>query len=98
MHLLCRDEMTASGGERVSPPMPGGDEQQDGNKHRVGWEKKRYLAVGETKLPRDSRRQIVASGTGQNPEHRAEREFCSFLPPGAGVEFQFGIHFSLKVA
>lgn len=95
MSLLRGDEVTASGGERVGPPMPGGDEQQNGNKDRVGREKERYLAVGEAKGPRDSRRQIVASGTGENPEHRAEKERCSFLSPGAGMEFQFGIHFSL---
>ena len=85
MRLLRGDKMTASGGERVGPPMPGGDKQQDGNKNRVRGKKKRYLAVGETKRPRDSRRQIVASGTGQNPEHRAEKEPCSFLPPSAGA-------------
>ena len=83
MRLLRGDEMTARGGERVGPPVPGGDEQQDGNKNRVRGKEKRYLAVGETKHPRDSRRQIVAGGTGQNPEHRAERNpACSI---GRGV-------------
>src|SRR5947207_15744396 len=96
MRLLCRDEMTAGGGERVSPPMPGGDEQQAGSKNRVGWEKERYLAVGETERPRESRRQIVTCGDGQNPEYREEKEPCSFLPPGVSVEFRFGIHFSCR--
>ncbi len=94
MRLLRGDEMTARGGERVGPPMPGRGEQQDGNKDRVRREKKRDLAVGKTKHPRDARRQIVARGTGQNAEHRTEEERCSLALPSAGVEIQLRIHWS----
>jgi hypothetical protein len=93
MRLLRGDEMTAHGGENVGPPMPGGDEQQNGNQNRVGRKEERYLAVGETKRPRNLRCQIVANTAGQNPEHRAAKEPGSFLPPGTGVEFLFGVHF-----
>ena len=89
-------KMTARGTERVGPPMSRRNEEQYGNKNRMGREKERYLGVGETEGPRDSGGQIIASGTGQNPEHRAEKEPCSFLPQNAGVEFQFGIHIFLK--
>ena len=40
--------MTASGGQRVGPPVPGGDEQQNGNKDRVRRKEEGDLAVGET--------------------------------------------------
>ena len=82
MRLLRGEEMTASGGQRVGPPVPGGDEQQNGNEDRVRGKEKRYLAVGKTQHPGDSRRQVVASGTGQNPEHRAERESGVAHPAG----------------
>ena len=47
--LLLRGEVvTASGGQRVGPPVPGGDEQQDGNEDRVRRKEQGYLAVGKS--------------------------------------------------
>ena len=95
MRLLGGDEMTASGGEHVSPPMPGGDQEQDGNKNRMGRKEKRYLAIRETKRPRDLRRQVVASGAGENPEHACGDGALFVPPPSAVMKIQLGIHFWL---
>ena len=81
--LLRGDEMTAGGGQRVGPPVPGGDEQQNGDEDRVRRKEERDLAVGKTEHPGDPRRQVVASAGGQNREHRAQREPGPRLRPGA---------------
>jgi hypothetical protein len=73
MLLLRSEVMTASGGQRVGPPVPSGDEKQNGNENRVRRKEKRDLAVRKTQHPGDARRQVVASSTGQNPDYRAER-------------------------
>ncbi len=74
MRLLRGEVVTANGGQRVGPPVPGGDEQQNGNEDRVRRKEKGYLAVGKSQHPGGSRRQIIASTAGQNLEYRAERE------------------------
>src|SRR4029077_14925704 len=71
--------MTADGGERVGPPMPGRHEQQDRNKDRVRREEERNFAVRETKRPRDLGGKIVARAAEQNPERGAKKGLGSFL-------------------
>ena len=61
VRLLRGEVVTASGGQRVGPPVPRGDEQQNGNEDRVRRKEQRDLAVGKRQHPRGSRRQIVAS-------------------------------------
>ena len=73
MLLLRGEVVTARGGQHVGPPVPSGDEKQNGNENRVRRKEKRYLAVRKTQHPGDARRQVVASSTGQNPDYRAER-------------------------
>ena len=77
--LLLRGEVvSASGGQRVSPPVPGGDEQQNGNEDGVRRKEQGDLAVGKSQRPGGSRRQVIAGTGGQNPEYRAERELRLF--------------------
>ena len=73
MLLLRGEVVTASGGQRVGPPVPGRDEQQDGNEDRVRRKEKRYLAVGKTQRPGGPRRQVVLTRIqttvrGENPD------------------------------
>ena len=65
--------MSAGGGEDVGPPVPSGDEQQDGKKNRVRGKKERDFAVGETKGPGDLRGDVIADGARQDAGHRAEK-------------------------
>ena len=95
MLLLRGEVVTASGGQRVGPPVPSGNEQQNGNENRVRRKEKRYLAVRKTQHPGDSRRQVIASTSGQNPDYRAEREPRLLIRLGASVEFQFAIRLYL---
>ena len=91
MRLLGRQKMSARGGEYVGPPLPGGDEQQDGNKNRVRGKKERDFAVGETKRPGDLRGDVIANGARQDVAHRAEK--C----PG-GASLWSGVHPSREFA
>src|SRR6185503_19941998 len=65
--------MSARGSECICPPLPGGDEQQNGNKNRVRGEKERDFAVGETKGPGDLRGDVIANGAGQDAASGAEK-------------------------
>ena len=65
MRLLRGEEVTASGGQRIGPPVPGGDEQQNGDEDRVRRKEEGDLAVGKTSAPRrfaspDNSRHAVA--------------------------------------
>ncbi len=87
MLLLRGEVVTASGGQRVGPPVPSGDEKQNGNENRVRRKEKRYLAVRKTQHPGDARRQVVASSTGQNLDYRAERGLRLLnRPSGIGIQ------------
>ena len=66
VRLLGRQEMSAGGGEHVGPPVPGGDEQQDGEQNRVRRKEERDLAVGEAKRPGDLRGDVIADGARQD--------------------------------
>ena len=84
MRLLSRQKMSARGGECIGPPLPGGDEQQNGNKNRVRGKKERDFAVGETKGPGDLRGDVIANGARQDEARGAEK--C------AGASLWFGDH------
>ena len=47
VRLLGRQKMSARGGECIGPPMPSGDEQQNGNKDRVRGKKRETLLSGK---------------------------------------------------
>ena len=76
--------MSARGCESICPPLPGGNEQQNGNENRVRRKKERDLAVGETKRPGDLRGDVIANGAGQDAARGAEK--C------AGASLWFGDH------
>ena len=84
VRLLRRQKMSARGGECIGPPLPSGDEQQNGNKNRVRGKKERDFAVGETKGPGDLRGDVIANGGREDEAHRAEK--C------AGASLWFGDH------
>ena len=83
--------MSARGGECVGPPLPSGDEQQNGNKNRVRGKKERDFAVGETKGPGDLRGDVIANGVARTQHTRAEK--C----PG-GASLWSGVHPSREFA
>ena len=70
--LLRGDEVSASRGQYVCPPMPGRHEQQHGDENRVRRKEQRDLAVGEAQQPGQSRRQVIAGRTRQHLSQRAE--------------------------
>jgi hypothetical protein len=94
MGLLRGEKVAANGGEGIGPPVPGGDEQQDRNKDRVRREKKRNLAVRETKRPGNLRGQIVAGATEQNPKRSTGKGARLFL--GLGSNRVDTLHFNCK--
>ena len=85
VRLLGSQEMSADGREQVGPPVPGGDEQQDGEQNRVRGEEEGDFAVGEAKRPGHLRGDVVADGARQDAPQRAER--C----PG-GASLWSGVH------
>ena len=91
MRLLRGEVVTASGGQRVGPPVPGGDEQQNGNEDRVRRKEKGYLAVGKTQHPGGSRRQIIASTSWPESGIPCGERTRLLIRPGVSVEFQFAI-------
>ena len=78
--LLGRQEMSAGGREHVGPPVPGGDEQQDGKEDRVRGKKEGDLAVGETKRPGDLRGDVIADGARQDAATPCGAVPAVFLP------------------
>ena len=82
--LLGRQKMSARGGEHVGPPVPGGDEQQDGKQDRVRRKKEGDFAVGETKGPGDLRGDVIANGAGQDASTRCG-EMPRSVPLRSGV-------------
>jgi hypothetical protein len=82
LRLLGGDKMRARGGQRVGPPVPRGDQQQDGNKGRVRGEEEGDFAVGETEGPRDPRGDVIASGAGQDAARRTEKCPAACRLPG----------------
>ena len=89
--LLRRQKMRAGGGEHVGPPVPRGDEQQDGEENRLRGKKERDLAVGECQRPGDLRGDVIAEGARQDEARRAER--C----PGV-TSLRFGVYPSREFA
>src|SRR6476646_10849140 len=81
--------MSAGGGEHVSPPVPSGNHQQNGNKNRVRGKKERDFAVGETKGPGDLRGDVIADGAGQDAASGAEKCARASLWFGDHVRFDF---------
>src|SRR5215218_163478 len=75
--------MSARGGERVGPPVPSVNEQQDGNKDRVRGKKEGDFAVGETKDPGDPRGSVIADSASQDPARGAGE--CPGACPWSGV-------------
>ena len=88
MLLLGGKEVAACGDQRVGPPVPGGNKQENGNEDCVRRKEERDLAVRESQQPGDSCRQVITNSSGEDPGQGPEGKPGAFVFPGATAEFQ----------